>query len=299
MKLLKSLLEVMRPPFLMLTLVIMALVAATASYNGFDWSIPLFMLVVLGAVSAHISVNILNEYEDYESGLDAMTDKTPFSGGSGALIKNPQAAEAVGSLGYLFLGIVVSLGIFFIYLRSWELLPIGIAGLLLIVFYTSKITRRPWLCLISPGLAFGPLMMTGGYFVLTGEYSWVIFGLSIIVFFLVNNLLLLNQFPDESADRKAGRFNILMHLGQQNSSVIFNSFLALSYLVLAYMIIDGWLPYWTSLGFFTLILAWPLRVTVKYHYDSLTKLMPALGLNVAVVLLLPSLIAVGLVLALP
>lgn len=299
MKLLKSLLEVARPPFLLLPLVIMALVAATASYEGFDWSAPLFMLILLGAVSAHISVNILNEYEDYESGLDSMTERTPFSGGSGALVKNPQAAEVVGSLGYLFLGIVISLGVFFVYLRGWELLPIGIVGILLILFYTSKITRRPWLCLISPGIAFGPLMMTGAYYVLTGEYSWVIFGLSMIVFFLVNNLLLLNQFPDEDADRKVGRFNILMHLGSQNSSVIFNSFLGLSYLVLAYMIIDGWLPYWAGLGFFTLILAWPLRVTVKYHHHSLTKLMPALGLNVSVVLLLPSLIAVGLVLALP
>ena len=47
------------------------------------------MLVLIGAVSAHISVNTFNEYFDFLSGLDAKTVKTPFSGGSGALVENP------------------------------------------------------------------------------------------------------------------------------------------------------------------------------------------------------------------
>ncbi len=42
------------------------------------------MLALLGAFLAHISVNTLNEYFDFKSGLDLETIKTPFSGGSGA-----------------------------------------------------------------------------------------------------------------------------------------------------------------------------------------------------------------------
>ena len=42
-------------------------------------------LVLVGGTAAHISVNALNEYLDFRSGLDARTVRTPFSGGSGAL----------------------------------------------------------------------------------------------------------------------------------------------------------------------------------------------------------------------
>ncbi len=89
----------------------------------------------------------------------------------------------------------------------------GLLGVVLIVTYTSRITRYPWLCLIAPGLAFGPFMVVGGFMVLTGEFSWLAFWVSWIPFLLVNNLLLLNQFPDEAADRRLGRFNIIMRLG--------------------------------------------------------------------------------------
>jgi len=43
------------------------------------------MLALLGAFLAHVSVNTLNEYYDFKSGLDLETIRTPFSGGSGAL----------------------------------------------------------------------------------------------------------------------------------------------------------------------------------------------------------------------
>jgi 1,4-dihydroxy-2-naphthoate octaprenyltransferase len=39
------------------------------------------------------------------------------------------------------------------------LLLIGLPGILLVYFYTDKITHSPMLCLIALGLAFGPLMI--------------------------------------------------------------------------------------------------------------------------------------------
>ena len=40
-------------------------------------------------------------------------------------------------------------------------------------------------------------------------------GASLVPFFLVNNLLLLNQFPDVAADRQAGRRHLLVQHGPQ------------------------------------------------------------------------------------
>lgn len=294
---LKTVIGTMRPPFLLLPIAMMILVAGLATYDGYDWSMELFLLILLGAVASNISVNMLNEYEDAESGLDDITERTPFSGGSGSLQQHPDAQQLVGKLGYFFLGLVVSLGVFFVYLRGWEIIPIGLLGAFLIAFYTSNITRMPWLCLIAPGLAFGPLMIVGGYFVLTGSLSWTAVLVSLIPFFLVNNLLLLNQFPDEKADKEVGRWNIIMKLGRKNASLIFVSFALLSFITLAYLMVDGWLPFWAGLGFLPLLLALPMIGKVKTHYNDMASMMPALGMNVGVNLLVPSLIGVGLMLS--
>jgi 1,4-dihydroxy-2-naphthoate polyprenyltransferase len=53
-------------------------------------------------------------------------------------------------------------------------------------------------------------MVMGTDFVLTGEYSWTAFIASLVPFFLVSDLLLLNQFPDALPDQRIGRKNIYL-----------------------------------------------------------------------------------------
>ncbi len=47
-------------------------------------------------------------------------------------------------------------------------------------------------------------------------------------FFLVSNLLLLNQFPDLEADRSAGRRHLPIVLGRPSSSQVFGYFFELA-----------------------------------------------------------------------
>jgi len=202
-----------RPSFLILSLSIVLLAASVAHYDGAIMSSPLFFLTLLGAVLAHAAVNLLNEYQDHLSGLDFMTQKTPFSGGSGSLQQSPEVAKTVFMTVKMILLVLVLLGGYFIYAIGWQLLPLGLLGIGMIMLYTSVITKRPWLCLIFPGLAFGPVMLLSCYFIFSGQFSWLVLALSLIPFFLVNNLLLLNQVPDIDADKKVGRFNVLMKLG--------------------------------------------------------------------------------------
>lgn len=291
----KSIFASMRPPFLLLTGSVMLLMLAYVDYQAIPWSYHLFLLVLFGAIAAHISVNMLNEYDDYHSGLDFLTSKTPFSGGSGALPQHAQAVEWVGQMGYLFLGIVISVGVFFIYLRGWAILPIGLVGVAIILSYTTFLTRYPLLCLMASGLAFGPLMMNGGYFVLTGEFSLTVFALSLIPFFLVNNLLLLNQIPDIEPDRQVGRFNLLHKYGVSASMNLFILHWFLAFVVLGGLIAVGDLPTSAALGFLALFLSLPVVVKVKYLSSTeKSALNPVMGLNVALTLLMPLFIAGGL-----
>lgn len=294
MQTLITILGTMRPPFLLLTVSIMLMLLAFVDYQNFNWSKPLFMLILIGALVAHISVNMMNEYEDYLSGLDEKTERTPFSGGSGFLQKNPDAYEWVGGISYLFLGVVIGLGLFFIYLRGWDILPIGLAGVVLIVLYTRFVTRFPWLCLYASGFAFGPLMVYGAYFVLTGRHSNEVVMLSLIPFFLVNNLLLLNQIPDMEADKSVGRFNFLHKYGLKISLNVYLFHWGLAFLVLFFLVFIEALPVMALLGGLAVILSLPLLYAVKYLASDPKKLSMALPINVIVTLVTPVLVAGGL-----
>ena len=236
----------------------------------------------------------MNEYFDFKSGLDLETNPTPFSGGSGTLPKNPDKAHWVLLTGIITLGITGLIGIYFITIKGFALLPLGLLGLLLVFFYTPWITHNPWLCLIAPGLGFGPLMVVGTNFVLTGTYSWTAFAASMIPFFLVNNLLLINQFPDVKADKKNGRRNLPIILGRKNSVIIYGVFLFLNYLMLVLSFHFDLLPRFSLIGLSTIVIAVPTFIGILRYYMNIEKLIPYLGLNVILTIATPLLITVGL-----
>jgi 1,4-dihydroxy-2-naphthoate polyprenyltransferase len=133
----------------------------------------------------------------------------------------------------------------------------------------------------------------GTHFVLTGHYSWTSFVASLVPFFLVNDLLLLNQFPDMDADRSVGRKHLLIIWGPRRSSLIYGFFLAATYLVILVGMGSGLLPKMSSLGLLTLPLAIPTMIGVYRHAHEIPKLLPYLALNVVLNLVTPVLVAIG------
>jgi len=290
----KFLLDPMRLPFLVLTPACVVLGLATAIWTEGPVNWLHFFLVLIGAVSAHISVNAFNEYFDFKSGLDDKTQRTPFSGGSGRLQQNPEMGQPALYMAWFFLTLVAVIGLFFVWKIGTALIPLGILGLLVIYFYTEWITRYPLLCLITPGLGFGTLMVMGTDFVLTGSYSWTAFLASLVPFFLVSNLLLLNQFPDAEADQSIGRKHYPIQIGKLKSSRIYLAFLILPFVVIVIGAISGLFPLSSLIGFLSLILVVPIIKGVLAHAEETENLIPTLGQNVIINLVMPVLVAVGL-----
>ncbi len=255
------------------------------------------LLILIGGLAAHISVNTFNEYCDFNSGLDFKTQKTAFSGGSGALPENPQLATAVLSIAFISLAIAALVGGYFLFTIGWSLLPLGLLGIAIIVLYTPYITKSPLSSLLAPGLSFGPLMVMGTDVVLSGNYSITAFAVSLVPFFLVNNLLLLNQFPDTEADRAVNRKNYPILIGKKRSSLIYTGLMLLGFIVLPVTIINGYLPATSLLGEITVLAAIPCAIGVYRHADNTAKLMPYMKINVAINLLTPPLIATGLLIS--
>ncbi len=287
----------MRLPFLLLPPVCVTLGAGVAYWRTSQMHWGYLLLALLGAITAHISVNAFNEYFDFKSGLDASTQKTPFSGGSGTLPGKPQAAQSTLVTAIATLLVTALVGLFFLLVRGWYILPLGTAGLLLVFLYTNWITRNWLLCLIAPGIGFGTFIVMGTDFVLTGSYSWQAALASLMPFFLVSNLLLLNQFPDLNADQLIGRRHLPILIGRRSSSIVYISFLALTFLSLILSVVLGCLPVWALLGLLTLIIAIPAGKGAFQHSDDIEKLLPHMGQNVLLNLLTPLLSAVGLFIA--
>jgi 1,4-dihydroxy-2-naphthoate octaprenyltransferase len=286
---------VTRAPFLLLALSCAGLGAAVAVHANGTVALSELILVLVGAVCAHASVNAINEYVDFCSGLDAKTRRTKFSGGSGALPAAPCHARAVLLLCAVLCLLTTGIGVWFVWRRGWGLLPIGMAGMLLVLSYTPWLVRRPWLCTLAPGVGFGPLMVCGSEFALSGTYSWSGFLVSLPVLFLVSNLLLLNQIPDIAADRGAGRRTLPIVHGTATSMRVWWLLWTCGYAAIVAGVLAG-LPRAMALGLAPGALAVLVaRATpcILAHGQVSTG---ALAANAAMAVLTPALMALGILL---
>ena len=226
-----------RPAFLLTSIlsVFAGVLSAIYAHHPVVWGYLPWLL--LAACAAHWSVNVLNDYEDFQSGLDFYTPKTPFSGGSGVLVAHPEKAQSAWWFAILSLALLGAIGVYFTVVRGWVVLLFGLLGVLIILSYTRFLTKHPWLCFMAPGLGSGFLLVLGSEWVMAGALSWTGFFIAFIFWSLYNNILLLNQFPDIGADLQVGRRHYPIVLGKRKSLLLYllNGMLASCLLLMAYV----------------------------------------------------------------
>lgn len=284
----------MRLPFLPLTPICVVLAVTAAAYGGREINVHSVWLALVGAVAASIAVNALNEYVDFRNGLDLRTVRTPFSGGSGTLPAQPELARPTLIMALVSLSVVVLIGAWFLFEHGLALLPIGLAGVLLVAFYSTWVVHHPIVCLLAPGLGFGTLMVLGTAWVATGEFTTTAFAASLIPFFLVSNLLLLNQYPDVDADRAVGRNTLPIAIGVGKASYVYLAFVMLGAGSLVAAIGLEWFPPQTALGLIGFALAVPVFVGALRYGEDIDRLKPYMALNTIITLATPLLVAGGL-----
>jgi 1,4-dihydroxy-2-naphthoate octaprenyltransferase len=285
----------LRPQFLLLTVVLVPIGTAVAWHQG-SFNLAYFLLAWMGTVLAHISVNVLNDYFDYRSRLDFHTQRTPFSGGSGILTAGLLDPGKVYILGVASLFVAAVIGVYFIAVQGWGLLPVLLIGGLSAYFYTPLFSRWQIGELLA-GLGLGTLVVLGAYFVQVGEYSWEALVVALPPGFLTANLLLLNEFPDLEADRKVGRRNLVMALGTKRAGWLYAALIAATYLCIILGVAFRLMPLPALVGLLTLPVAFKAVQGAWQHHDDIPKLVPALGANVMTILGTDLLLTVGYVLA--
>ena len=283
-----------RPQFLLLSVVLAFLGTCIAWYDGF-FHLGYALLAFVGLLLAHISVNVLNDYFDYRSGIDLATQRTPFSGGSGILpaaLLKPRQVYWLGLSSFL---LAIPIGVYFVLARGWLLLPLLLIAAICVLLYTPAILKLRW-PEWAPGLGLGALPILGVYFVQTSVYTLPVLIASIPSGILVHNLLLLNEFPDVEADRKAGRKTLPITMGKEKASIVYSALTIIVYLWIVGGVVAGQMPTFSLIALLTLPFAIKaIRGALKHQ--EMGRLVPAMANNVLVVLLTQLLLGIGYILA--
>jgi 1,4-dihydroxy-2-naphthoate octaprenyltransferase len=283
-----------RPQFLLLSVVLAFLGSSIAWYDGyFHWGYAL--LAFLGLLLCHISVNVLNDYFDYRNGIDLKTKRTPFSGGSGILPAAQMKPRQVFWLGMGSLILAVPIGVYFVIVTDWTLVPLLLVAAFCTLLYTPLLTRMGW-PEWAPGVGMGFLPVLGMYFIQTTAYTGPAVIAAVPSGILVHNLLLLNEFPDIAADREAGRRTLPITIGKQGAWLVYSLLTIVVYLWIIAWVIAGVMPLFSLLALLTLPLAIKAIMGGR-HYDDMNRLVPAMANNIMVVLLTQFLLGVGYILA--
>ncbi len=212
-------LGVARAPFLLLPVTLVAAGAAAAAYEGaFGWGPTLLALV--GLLLLHAAVNALNEASDMTTGIDLKTMRTPFSGGSGTLPAGRLSVRATRVFAYTCAVIGGLIG-------GWFALKVGPMFALLMavgaasVLFYSDVFARTGVGEIFAGFGLGALPIWGAAWVQGPPPGPAALWAGVPGFFMTFNLLLLNEFPDEEADRAGGRKNLVLMLGRKGAALVY------------------------------------------------------------------------------
>jgi len=285
---------VARAPFLLLPPTLVASGAAAAAWNGsFSWLHTL--LAVIGLVALHMAVNIFNEWSDMRTGIDLQTERTPFSGGSGTL-----PAGGMDSRTAFWFGVACSLfglliGVWFVWQVGWILLPIFAAGILAVVAYTDVLARIG-VGELAAGFGLGAGPVIGTALVQGGGWSEAAAWAAAPAFFMTFNLLLLNEFPDEKADRAGGRRNLVILFGRRGAAWTYAAAGIATPLAIVTAVGLGALPPPALVAVLpSLLLIQPFRWIASGCEHEVP--IPALGANVAWNLATNTLLAIALAVA--
>ncbi|MEW6531232.1 MAG: prenyltransferase [Thermodesulfobacteriota bacterium] len=284
-----------RPQYLALPVVLIFLGSAVAATEGafYLWRA---VLALIGLVAMHISVNVLNDYSDYRSGIDFDTVPTPFSGGSGLLVAGTIQPAAARTFALICFGVSVVIGAVFIWVTNWWLLPLLLAGAVSVLFYTDYMARLT-LGEIFAGLGLGLLPVMGAAFVQTGAYSPAAVAAGIPAGILTFNLLLLNEFPDVEPDRKGGRKNLLLVFGVETGGKLYTLLLVIMYVWIPVAVALRLMPLPCLLGLLTLPVALKPMKWAWSHVHENQGMLPVLGANVITNLATGTLLGIGFILS--
>ena len=231
-----------RPTFLAGGMVLYALGAAVARYEGVVLTWGVYWTGQAGVTAVQLMTHYLNEFWDFEA--DRLNrNRTFWSGGSGVLpqgLLSPQtalfAAMICAGVAVVVLGVLV---------RNYH--P-GTTGILIfaLAFLGAFFYSTPPARLAASGygelttsVIVAGLVPMFSYQLQSGRLSDLVLLASLPLILLSFAMLLAFEFPDHLADEAAGKRTLVVRLGARAGRGIHNSLLVATYLALGMSVLMG------------------------------------------------------------
>ena len=234
--------------------IIGALLAAELG-GHFGWrELGFALLAIIGLLAAHATNNLINDYVDTRRGVD--TEDYPRGQYAthpllGGLTTPNRLLIAAGLLTLLDLGIML-------YLASVQgplVIAFAVSGFLLSMGYTS-ILKRFALGEITALVVWGPLMIVGTYYAITGQLTPNAWWASLPYGLIVASVLIGKHIDKMEEDRKANIHSLPVVLGQKRAIQLLKASFLLFYLLIFVLVFQKVVGFWILV---TVLAGWRLR----------------------------------------
>jgi 1,4-dihydroxy-2-naphthoate octaprenyltransferase len=229
--------------------------AALAGWDGaFGWD--RFIALLLCAVLIQAATNMLNEYFDYQRGLD----NHESVGIAGSIVRGDLSAEAVKRGAIIALTGALLFGLYLVVVVSPWLLVVGAVSVLGAYVYSGGPRAVAWTPFgeAEVFVLMGLLLVGLGYFVHTEDITASVVIAALPVSCLVAAILLGNNIRDMEGDEAKGRRTLPIVWGRYGGIAILMALLFGSYLMLVIAVLAGAAPWLALLAFASLPLAPPI-----------------------------------------
>jgi 1,4-dihydroxy-2-naphthoate octaprenyltransferase len=215
---------------------ISAALAGLFAWRDNSFSFLPWLVLTLGLILAHASNNIFNDYTDFVRGVDKDNYYRNIYGAqpiaSGLMTRRQHLTYfAVTAL------IALALGIYLIWYAdfsgtAWILLGLGAFFLL---FYTWPLKGLA-LGEVAVLIVWGPLMIGGGYYVLTQEWNWFVVIASLPYVLGVTTVIFGKHIDKLDMDKKKGIHTLPVVIGEKASRYAVLAMMIAPYLFTLYLI---------------------------------------------------------------
>ncbi len=216
---------------------ISAAIAGIFAFQDGKFNFLYWLLVAIGLVMAHATNNLLNDYIDYTKGVDqdnyyrAQYGPQPLVHG---LMNKRQLLTYAAVTGL----VAVVCGVVLVAARGWLALLFMGLGAFFVLFYTYPL-KYIALGELSVLIVWGPLMIGGGYYVITGQWDWNVVIASLPYALGVTGVIF-GKHIDKFEMDKARRIHTLPVLvGEKASRYTLLGLLVLQYISVIYLIVTG------------------------------------------------------------
>lgn len=192
---------------------------------------PMFgIMALIGIMSAHLAANLFDDLCDYKI-LTKIYDKKIVlpntQRGKCKYLTNGSLSERKALLLFLFYCLIAFLiGVFFIFKYGLTVLLLMTVGGLIVLFYSFLSYHL--MSELAVGIAFGPLLFFGTYYVMTGKISSLPLLLSLPSMLFTVNLLYTDTFMDKNIDKNEGKYTLVNFLGGGEKALYFQVLILLA-----------------------------------------------------------------------